>query len=678
MAHKLLMLKPEWFFLISCHEKKPCSACFSFNSGRQIFMRKTIRQFILTLSGIFSALFCLTSFAYALDSLSHGEVYSDPSLQHIGIRWQVSEDDNHDSLCRVRFRMQGTSNWKNGMDLIRTHPNLLGEAADRVDNRFAGSLFFLQPDTSYEIELTLTDPDGGGTQRIITTKTLKEMSMPAQPVEYYVIPGDGGGSGTSADPFQGLQLAMGYAQPGVIFHLAAGTYKSFSLEISGTEENPILIQGAVNPHTVGNVSEMTVIDGENTDRGVVTLGEYNIQTSNIIIENCVIRNGKWGVDAQNTHHILFKDNIIRDVDFGYYNRREEGWDGYQVLTDNTIIGRTIWPGEKIPSERGIDLRGTGNIVRYNRVQNFGDGVSIQPFSDSFGYSNDIYGNDIAYIVDDPIEIDYNSCNTRVWRNRVVNGRTGISVAPIYGGPVYIFRNEFLNLESSAYKMHNHPAGLVIIHNSSAKLGNGTSSDSGWQNTLLRNNVIMGTRYAFEEYGLMKGSSDDWDYDALCTSCSPLAKWDNVRYSTLQDLKNDSGIESHGVPISMNDFVDTELPVSYASGVTPGTYNMSLKSGVPAINAGQNLPNINDPFVTDSLPDCGAFEYGKPMPDYGPRSSIVNDNGSNDGDSDSGDTSNASGDDSSDSGDGSNDGGDGISDSDSDSSDGGGCFIQVLF
>ena len=44
------------------------------------------------------------------------------------------------------------------------------------------------------------------------------------------------------------------------------------------------------------------------------------------------------------------------------------------------------------------------------------------------------------------------------------------------------------------------AGLVVLHNTRAKLGNGTSSPAGWQNTLLRNNVLIGTRYVFEEYG----------------------------------------------------------------------------------------------------------------------------------------------------------------------------------
>ena len=31
---------------------------------------------------------------------------------------------------------------------------------------FAGSIFFLQPDTAYELKLNLVDPDGGSAERL--------------------------------------------------------------------------------------------------------------------------------------------------------------------------------------------------------------------------------------------------------------------------------------------------------------------------------------------------------------------------------------------------------------------------------------------------------------------------------------------------------------------------------
>lgn len=564
----------------------------------------------------------LSTPATAADNVVPGAITVDATLLHLGVRWQISEDDNANAACSVRYRQAGAQTWQQGLDLFRAHPGISGEGGDYPDNRLAGTIFFLVPDTAYEIELTLTDPDGGGQQRVVTATTAKVLTPAAGSTDYYVAPGDGGGTGTQSDPFLGLQEACNNAHPGAVFHVAPGTYSAFSLTTSGDADNPIVLRGLVNPHTQSDPAQWSIVDGAETDRGVFTIGTYDRQTAYLMIENMVIQNGYWGIDAQNSHHILMQHNIVRDVGFGYYNRRDNGWEGHQMLMDNTFVGRTAWPASGIPSERGIDLRGSGNVVCYNHVRNFGDGVSLQPFTQRpNGFANDIYGNDIANIVDDPIEIDYNSCNTRVWRNRVVNSRMGISLAPIYGGPVYVFRNEFFNLESSAYKMNREPAGLVVVHNTSVKLENGTSSPAGWQNTYLRNNVIIGTRYVFEEYGLVAGSHDSWDYDALGTGAIPFAKWDNVRYDDLPNLRENSGIEAHAVGIFTGDLVSAVLPADYSAGIVPGSYDLRLKSGVDAINAGQVLANINDPFVSDGQPDCGAFEYGEDLPLYGPRESV---------------------------------------------------------
>jgi hypothetical protein len=45
--------------------------------------------------------------------------------------------------------------------------------------------------------------------------------------------------------------------------------------------------------------------------------------------------------------------------------------------------------------------------------------------------------------------------------------------------------------------------------------------------------------------------------------------------------------------------------------------MTLKGGCDAIDAGAILPNVNDGFL-GAAPDLGAYEYGQPLPHYGPR------------------------------------------------------------
>jgi hypothetical protein len=570
------------------------------------------------------AMLVVATCAVAQDDVTGGAIVVEPTYQHLGVLWRIAGDDDLDASCSLRFRRQGDAAWRPGLGLVRTHPGITGEGGAFPDNRFAGSVFFLEPGAAYELELSLVDPDGGSETRTVVASTATELAWPVTPRDLFVVPGGGGGSGAPGDPFLGLQAAADAAQPGDVFHLAAGRYAPFTLLTSGAPGSPIVFTGPVDPTRHADELAWAIVDGAGTPRGVLQIGELDFDTSYVIVERLAIENGEWGVDAQRTQHVTLRRCVLRDVSFGYYNRRDAGTESDQLVSDCVFAGRNAWPDVGIPPERAIDLRGTRNTIRYCRIDHFGDGASIQPFTSTNALGNDVHGNDISYIVDDPIEVDSAVANVRVWGNRVVNGRMGVSLAPIYGGPAYVFRNDFFNLEISAYKMNREPSGLVIFHNSSAKVDDGTSSTAGWQNTLLRNNVLLGTRYVFEEYGLVAGSVDDWDFDALGTTAVPFAKWDNIRYQDLADLRANSGIEASAVACALGDLESAALPLAYTDGVPIGAPDLRLRPGVPAVDSGQVLPNVNDPFVSDGRPDCGAHELGSSAPPltYGPRSRVL--------------------------------------------------------
>ncbi len=544
-----------------------------------------------------------------------GEIQVRATYEHLGVRWPIEGDADRDGRVTLRYRVQGAAEWRQALPPVRTHTDLVGEGNDRPDNRWAGSVFWLTPGRTYEMELSLTDPDGGSTTRLVTGTTRIPMTAAPDARVRLVVPGEGGGIGTPEDPFRGIQAAADAAEPGDLFGVGPGRYRPFQLLESGEPGRPIVFRGPD--------GRTAVVDGGGTDRGIVTLGEYNRPISHVMVERLVLENGRWGIDAQHSRDITVRHLVVRDVDDGYVNRRGDGREANQTVCDSAFYGRRGWPGEGIPPERAVDVRGDGNVVCHNFITGFGDGASLQPFTGP-SWGNDVYGNDITHIVDDPIEIDYNQANVRVWGNRVTNGRMGISLAPSYGGPAYVFRNVFFNVESSAYKMNREPAGLVIAHNTSLKRGNGTSSPRNWQNTWLRNNFLFGTRYIFEEYGLAPGSVDDWDYDALAREpeCGgdmpPCFKWNNVRYGTLDDLRAGVGIETHGVVGGRDDLMNAPLPNAYETPVPPDGYDLRLRPGVPEANAGDVIPNLNDPWVTDGRPDIGAYEWGAPLPHYGPR------------------------------------------------------------
>lgn len=549
------------------------------------------------------------------DAVTPGAIRADATFTHIGAAWAIGGDNNLNSALTLEYRRQGESVWKLGASAMRAYPSLSVDGAPLNLNYWAASALFLQPGQTYELRLTLTDPDGGGQTQTVTATTRTEPQANPAGRQRYVVPGSGGGDGSAGNPFKGLQAAATAAQAGDVFNVAAGVYSPFQLLASGTAVNPIVFRGPA--------TGAAVIDGNGTDRGMVTLGENNQTIGWVILEGFTLQNGHWGVDAQRSHDIVIRRNVIQNVDDGIVNRRAGAQEYNQTVRDNVILGRRPWPGTGIPSEEGVDLRGTGNVVAHNRVYNFADCISVVPQTGP-AYGNDVYGNDVSYCVDDGIEIDYNQSNTRVWRNRVMNSRMGVSVQPMRGGPAYLFRNEFFNLESNPIKMHNQTTGFFVLHNTGAKVGNAQGDDGAmWRNVVFRNNIFLGTRYAFEFTTVRDEGFRDFDYNAWHTNhaagsaSDPDFKWENIRYARLPNLQA-IGVETHGLYAAFSHLVNAALPANWDVDTPPGSRDLRLTAGAPQINAGASLANLNDPFVSDGQPDMGAFEYGQPLPAYGPR------------------------------------------------------------
>jgi len=554
-----------------------------------------------------------------VSAVTTGSIQVDATYESIGVLWNLQGDDNLNSTMTLEYSEAGAGSYLPGVVTMRANPLSIVDGLAPGYNYHAGSAMFLIPGTTYDLRLTLTDSDGGSVTEVITATTKAELPSEIGGNDKYVAEGNGGGSGTQADPYLGLQAAADQAQPGDVFHIAAGNYAAVSIDVSGTAASPIVFRGSFD-------GDSTIIDGAGTSRGIITLGENISNIEHIVIEQCIIQNGDWGVDAIHAAHITFRHNIVRDVDFGYLNRREDGTEHDQTISDNYFFGRNTWPATGIPDERAIDLRGNLNVVRYNHVRNFGDAISTDgpPYQTSFGM--DIHNNDLAYLVDDAIEVDGAIANTRTWSNKCVNARAGLSLAPIYGGPVYVLRNFLFNFENSTYKMNRGPAGIVVMHNTAGSTDRGTTSPTGFQNTYFRNNILFAGEYVYEEFSLQSTSLfDDWDYNGYSSNRSGADmiggqwfKWDDVRYPLFSDLQA-AGLETNSLAFNHEvDLPGLALPADYESGVDPEMLGFELNSGSSLFDQGESLDNVNIPFVADGQPDMGAVERGEGMPHLGPR------------------------------------------------------------
>src|SRR5918993_2529882 len=155
-----------------------------------------MNSFIRSVS-IAVALACATSaLGNDVAKPSSDPVLDRPTLHSLGAYWIIKGDKNANAAVRVDYRRRGESDWRQGPSMFRVekgahkpkeNESLLKIADD--ETLLAGSVLLLDPDTSYELKLTLADPDGGDkSTKTLEARTLKEPVAPDGPIRY-VVPG---------------------------------------------------------------------------------------------------------------------------------------------------------------------------------------------------------------------------------------------------------------------------------------------------------------------------------------------------------------------------------------------------------------------------------------------------------------------------------------------------------
>jgi hypothetical protein len=155
-----------------------------------------------------------------------------------GVVAEVSDDDDRDASATLDWRLSGSGTFAPAHPLIR------------IDgSHFVGSLFWLQSGTSYDVRVTVADPDGvsGGASTTTTLTTRVDTLFEPTLATLYVAPsGNDGNSGTNpGSPLRTIQRAADLAQAGTLVLIAPGVYReSVSVPRSGTSSQPIVFRGS--------------------------------------------------------------------------------------------------------------------------------------------------------------------------------------------------------------------------------------------------------------------------------------------------------------------------------------------------------------------------------------------------------------------------------------------------
>jgi hypothetical protein len=349
---------------------------------------------------------------------------------------------------------------------------------------------------------------------------------------------------------------------------------------------------------------------------------FTIQRDYIYFLNLTFRHYGQGDYPKALYFDTASDNLVQDCTFAV-NDLGVGLkhDSHRnVIQDNTFYDTDFdWPWEAVKAGSGLETggirfydpaTGRGNVIRRNTFHDYFDGLGVCP-DGTAGVTNetDVYDNLVYNAGDDGLETDGQCSNVRIWGNTFHDVLMGISLAPVYTGPVYALRNLIYRTgvgnniyTGSPFKFNSSgygPSGpMYLFHNTAdaALPGNNglyIKSPGAWSLIYARNNVWAGTDYALENYNT--GQPTSLDYDDLWNGNSgSLVRWNNTNYATLAAFRTATGQELHGL------------------SVTPGFANAAnddytLDSASALVDAGLVIPGVNDDYVGNA-PDIGAYEY----------------------------------------------------------------------
>ena len=327
---------------------------------------------------------------------------------------------------------------------------------------------------------------------------------------------------------------------------------------------------------------------------------YFYNASDNLVQGCTFAMNNLGIGIKyDSHRNVIQDNLFYDALFAW------PWDSFYA-------GEVPYGGGGIRFYSPTEGRGT--VIRRNTFHDFFDGFGACPDStNAMTNETDVYNNLVYNSGDDGMETDGRCSNVRIWGNTFHDVLMGISLAPVYDGPVYAIRNLIYrtgagnnDYSGSAFKFnsgYDQSGPMYLFHNTGdaaltdpLSSGLDIKSPGSWTLITARNNIWSGTEFAISNDN--PDQPIDLDYDDLYTTQpGELAWWSDLpdrHLNTLAELQTATGQELHGMNF-LPGFMDA----------ASGDYTLTDVSAL--IDAGLVIPGINDDFVGDA-PDVGAIEY----------------------------------------------------------------------
>ena len=496
------------------------------------------------------------------NGVTPGKFYIEPpTLIALGFEWYIDGDANHNAEVAVRYRREGHAEWRQAQPLLRIQneesiTRFLNNGIDYVTpNMFAGSIFDLEPDTAYECEFTLTDPDGvfGESRITVLTRTRPEPEPFPDGKTYHVYPPDY--QGAKEEPsFPNLMAAYytGWCeadwwntapprvQPGDTILIHSGVYQddwtlygndiwghglgtpfqgTHYLIAKGTAARPIAIIAAGDGDVVfdgnGNFNLFNLLAADhhyfegitfrNTYVALLAGNKKIAGCSGLTVKHCRFEDLDKGIhgDWAGAKNFYIADNIF----VGRHDPRLPA--GLVSGTHSRACPPPHFPHGRCRSEYAVKVAGAGHVICHNYVAHFHDGIDHATYGVPDGYPP--YRHPKEYPLETVFEEDGRFVAIDIYNNLIINMHDNFIEADGAMHNIRIMRNLCINAAShalSSQTLFGGPAYFIrnIVYHApnSVKHAQHPSGIIYYHNTFaarmaaeaasnchLRNNLILG-------------------------------------------------------------------------------------------------------------------------------------------------------------------------------------------
>jgi len=455
-------------------------------------------------------------------------IVADNPVAHTVISLSITYggDANDDATVGLRYRLASGGAWTDYLDMLRIEqedakPALLGFDGFDPQNQFAMVVQGLAEGTKYEIEATISDPDGYNETQVLIVET--RSAPPNNPA----ISNDPCSGGT-CDSIGELNAAIAAASPGSVIEIPASTTITGQVDIGGlrgTATNPIIIRGLD-----GNTS---VLDASGALYNLVA-GEADI-VEYVHVEDLKLigaTDAAIMLEEASASFNAFRRLRIAAASDGIQQRWGLGSRG-NWYEGNAIVGDDAHPDDNEAGGEGAVLSGPGHVFRHNLVAGFDDCIGFDKQANSaFGWPGDepksrgnvFEFNEIPHCGDDGIEFDFSDGGNIAQYNRFTNTGTCGSWQPSLGGPQIYYRNVcWNNYNSTGFKFATAPGspmgnpdggmGAIVWHNTARLPYQNTSNNCNFWSTQIKNNLFVGPTNLPDRFG-----STNYNVERLSDMC----------------------------------------------------------------------------------------------------------------------------------------------------------------